>query len=143
MDFLPLTLPLGLVVCHTSSEARLCKCALCFFIIFTADLFLIDWDLLGPSFALSCSGQPTWQPSEDQACPEVLWPASPDRPGLRLPLFFHSGLLFPWAWMAQQKLLDVLQGGSPELQSLCWKLCTLFWVSLMVPAFFLFVCQGE
>lgn len=45
--------------------------------------------------------------------------------------------------MAQQKLLDALQGGSPELQSLCWKQCTLFWVILTVPAFFLFVCQDE
>lgn len=43
---------------------------------------------------------------------KVLSPASlmgGYRPGLRPPLFFHSGLLFPLAWMVQQKLLAVLQ----------------------------------
>lgn len=109
------------------------------------DLFLIDWGLLGPSLALSCSGRPAWQPSKDDACPEVLSPASPDwrvQAWAKAAFVLSQWVAFPWAWMAQQKLLDSLQGGSPELLSLCWKLCTLFWVILMVPAFFLFCLTG-
>lgn len=96
-DFFLLNLSLGLILCQTSSEAGLCNHACSFTIIFRADLFLIDWGPLGPSPALSQSGQPAWQPSKDHACPEVPLPASPDwrhRPGLRRPLFCHSGLFF-------------------------------------------------
>lgn len=41
--------------------------------------------------------------------------------------------------MAQQKLVDALQDGISELQGLCWKLCTLFWVILM---YFSPLCDG-
>ena len=54
------------------------NCTFCFINIFRADLFLIDWGWFGFSFALSCSGQLSWQPSKDPAYPEVLSPASPD-----------------------------------------------------------------
>lgn len=78
-------------------SGKLCNCAFSFIIIFRADLFLIDWGLLGPSLALSCSGQSTWQPSKDHACRRCCrlpLLTGGYRLGLRLPLFFHSGLLF-------------------------------------------------
>ena len=83
----------------------------------------------------------TWQPSNDFGCPEVLLAASPDwqvQAWAEVAFVLSQRVAFSWAWMAQQTLLDALQGGSLELYSLCWKLCTLFWVNLMVPAFFLF-----
>lgn len=97
LGFFNLNISLGLIVCQTGSVARLCNCAFSFIIIFRADLFLIDWGLLGPSLALSCSGQSTWQPSKDHACRRCCrlpLLTGGYRLGLRLPLFFHSGLLF-------------------------------------------------
>ena len=55
---------------------------------------------------------------------------------------FTVDCFFLWlGWLSKSYWLFC--SGSLELQSSCWKLCTLFWVILMVPAFFLFVCQGE
>lgn len=74
--------------------------------------------------------------------PEVLSPASPNwrvQAWAKASFVLSQWGTFLWAWMAQQKLLDALQGGRPERQSLCWKLCTLFWVFLTVPVFFLLV----
>jgi hypothetical protein len=116
-------------LCQTSSEARQCKQACSFTVIFRADLFLIDWGPLGPSLALSHSGQSAWQHTKDHACPEVPSPASPD---WRVPAWAKAAfvlsqwVIFSWAWMAQQKLLDALQGTSAEQHSLYWNWCTLF-----------------
>lgn len=86
---------LSLTMGQTCSEAR--RRAFSLIVIFRADLFFIDWRLSGPSQALSRSGSSPWPPSRNQACLEVLSPASPDgwvQLRLRPPLFFHRGLLF-------------------------------------------------
>lgn len=62
----------------------------------------------------------TWQPSKDFVCPEVLLAASIDwqvQAWAEVAFVLSQRVAFSWAWMAQQKLLDALQGGSLELHS--------------------------
>lgn len=146
LGFLFQNISWGLILCQTDIAARLHNCAFSFIIIFRADLFLVDRGLFSLSLALPCSEQSIWQPTKDHAFLEVLSPASPNwwvQAWAKAAFVLSQLVAFSWAWMAQQKLLDALQGESSQLHHLCWKLCTLFWINLVVPAFFLFFWQGK
>lgn len=112
-EFFLRNLSLGLILCQTSSEARLCNHACSFIIIFRADLFLIDW-------ALPCSvtqdsqlgSPPKTRLAQRCLCPPLLtggyWPE------LKLPLFCHSRLFFLGLGWLSKSYWMLCRVGSPS-----------------------------